>query len=751
MHRNEAEYPCPEAWIWPENDGIRWWTPSYTTLLRVNGPFASGEQASVRELRDRHDRLSLRHGLSPSFGHLLADALADRRRLRLHLSRKLDPVWHSCPYEWFTSDGESLFGSLLAERYAPERTVSVAPVDPTRPIAILNLLDVDEPVQPADAVPVGTARIYDGLAAVDHFLNQADVAGLGALVVVAHGTERGGDCPFRLPDGSVWGLPFSRGLPPLVILLACGNDEGNLVVNARRLLDAGAVTVLAPLGRPSPDGASRFLAEFLMQWRAGNRVDDALLAAQREPQAQRGACLLQLIGLGDLRMSTEVRREERADQPLAAIADGGDALALTTLINRLTLRCFQQGQGLDQAEDALRVLLNVRWYDEHAEKRLFSLFGRLCGDLWPMSQAWIRPLEALFAEAYDHRRLPEFEQARRELDRTDLVMPAPVYHYWSKIYYRQGRYALSLQDVSRGLVQIDPGAFCTQGAGLVGHLVGLLVDVDLPAPAEVLHQQMDDCLAQQADEKSAWERHKLKDRAARIALRLGQAERAMTIYRLKRRESLRFGGNGSRELAWLLYIGAWTDPQNATGLALGVSAILADEAAVRQGLGPGNVDPVYLLRAYAAWAWRAGSADACRQILAYRELLEERLLSGDAGPPGFVFAFLHLCRQKGMHMHEDIPSWDSIAAALENQRYFLELTALSALAGYTDRVEVLLRRLQSQRLPSSPPTFPAWLGDGILSDWVGLVAERTGHEQDLLVTGSTVTPERLVSSGLMPL
>ncbi|CRI67850.1 hypothetical protein THIOKS1860019 [Thiocapsa sp. KS1] len=67
----------------------------------------------------------------------------------------------------------------------------------------------------------------------------------------------------------------------------------------------------------------------------------------------------------------------------------------------------------------------------------------------------------------------------------------------------------------------DCREFCTRGAGLVGHPGGLLVDGDPQARDAVLHRQMEDCLAYQSDEKSDWECHKLKNRAARSALQMG--------------------------------------------------------------------------------------------------------------------------------------------------------------------------------------------------------------------------------------
>ena len=96
---------------------------------------------------------------------------------------------------------------------------------------------------------------------------------------------------------------------------------------------------------------------------------------------------MQLVGRGDLRMSAQARPVEFADEDLASAALAGDGAALGTLIDRLTLRCFQTGQELDQAEVALLDLLRVSWYDEPAEKRLFAQLQGLGDRLWLFSQA----------------------------------------------------------------------------------------------------------------------------------------------------------------------------------------------------------------------------------------------------------------------------------------------------------------------------------------------------------------------------
>jgi hypothetical protein len=191
-----------DAWIWPDGQGVRWWTPSSSVFLDLIAPAASIGPAALVQFRDHRQGLNLRRGLATPLGDLMASEMAQGGRLRLHLSESLGSDWHDYPYEWLRLNNAPLLGSLLVERHAPALFQPLAPIDPEREIVVLNLLGSDDPIQPVDEIPNGISRVIDGHAAADHFLRQADLEALGALVVVAHGTERVGETPFRLPDGS---------------------------------------------------------------------------------------------------------------------------------------------------------------------------------------------------------------------------------------------------------------------------------------------------------------------------------------------------------------------------------------------------------------------------------------------------------------------------------------------------------------------------------------------------------------------
>ena len=213
--------------------------------------------------------------------------------------------------------------------------------------------------------------------------------------------------------------------------------------------------------------------------------------AQRPASAVRGARLLHLLGRGDLRLDRVPEPAESGDAELVAAVRGGQDAALAVLIDRLTLCALQQGVELDQAEQRLRQSLDIARNDAPGERWLGERLEAVSERLWPLSRAWILPLEVLLAEAHDHRRLPSLEAAGGRLGRHALGWPPSFHHYGAKLYYRTGRYALALQEVALGLNRLGAEDPCERGRGLLGHLVSLLVDVDLPTPAAALHQRLD--------------------------------------------------------------------------------------------------------------------------------------------------------------------------------------------------------------------------------------------------------------------
>jgi hypothetical protein len=607
--------------LWPEGDAVRWWCAEETRLLGLAEPSPMPDQSTVQALCDGHARLALRAALAPELGDALAALLDRHARVRLHLHADLPAAWHMLAFEWLQERGETLHGRLSVVRCWAGDPDQLHPVPRRRPTVILNLIPGSDRIQPTRGVVGAAVQVIDGIEMTEHFLARSDLTALGALCVVAHGTRDRHGAAFLLPDGRPWSLPVERDLPPLVLLLACASHDGNLLKEAGRLRAAGAQTVIAPLGDPSAAGVGELLRGFLPRWQGGERVDDILhaLAAACVGEARR----LLVLGHGALRCDDTPYPEEQADEALAAMAKRGDGAALRVLVERLTRRCALAGQDIDAAEADLRRLYGMAAYNEADERLLLAQLNRVQAHLPPLARAWVLPLLAAFAAAYDHSLLPALEAERGGLERAGVPVTGPILQAWSKAHYRAGRYALALRDIARGFTLADRDDPSGREAELWGQLSALLIDLDLPHAAKAIAIDLDERLDRRGDDGANKDRFFLLDRLARIELRLGHPRAALSLYRRKHAEAPAFAQNGARELAWLLYVSAWLAPRTpeeaaewATWARQAIAMIAADDAG-EPAPGGGRYPVPYLLRAWrcghGAWATRTRRS-ACWRI-----------------------------------------------------------------------------------------------------------------------------------------
>jgi hypothetical protein len=112
---------------------------------------------------------------------------------------------------------------------------------------------------------------------------------------------------------------------------------------------------------------------------------------------------------------------------------------------------------------------------------------------------------------------------------------------------------------------------------------------------------------------------------------------------------------------------------------------------------------------------------------------------------------LRLAARGGLIADPPIPAWDEIRPQLELHNYFIELSALSYLLEQAADAAHYLRRFQVQRRLPAGVGFPAWLHDGLLVDWDGLVRSRVEHEHSALCGGGPPDVARLLAAGLLPL
>lgn len=745
-----------DCWLWPEGGSVRWWMPDGTGLIDAGEPTNTACCVRLAELRDHGTEIALTQGLHPRVAELLCRWLNGSAGVRLHLDEKLPASWHEVPWEWFHHEGATLHGRLLVIRHASRGDSLSVSVRHRYAGVVLDLWPCGEtvgmPRSFADLADPGSIQVYRGVGPVNAFLQSKALNSFPLACVVAHGSEQSATKPVRLDDGALWSLPEDEPLPSVVALLVCGSDQRNLTAYGRSLLCRGVTAVLAPVGRIDATAADAFLRRLLMGWRNHERLDEILLAAQAESKSAAAAHRIELLGRGDLRFGPAGGQVAALS---AANARAGDPAALIALADRLTLECMQDTGDLTDAVDRLFDAMDLRYGNPGDEERLLGWLDAVEAALQPLTRAWVLPLLAFLAENYDHSLLGKYEEIRR--DRDVPAIASPYTHYaWSKVYRRLGREDDAVRELVAGLKQLDPENRCEQGgAALLGHLVSMLIDLNLGAMGQIIYEQhLDRCLSAAGDELVDRYRPNRMDRVGRLAIRRGEFTSAFAYFRRKRIETQQAGRDDLRELSWLLYIAAWAGNEAARSLAQEAIERLQNVPATMAGLGRGNESEVFLMRAVALWAWRTGDAAGVWALTPYLAEMEQRLYTHDPVPYAGALLWLHLCGAMDTAVKSQLPEWETICDRLEDAHAWLELSGFSRIAGDIEKSRAYLGRFQAMRARLLPQLeqAPEWLVTEGGVGWERDVRHSTQAENSVF---SENLPDRfvvrLVECGLIPL
>lgn len=756
---NEREAVPPACTFWREAETVRWWTPQATGTLPLD-PLAPAANGRAPTLADPPERCLLATTLAPALAQVLAERLDERPGpWRLHLGADLPETWQKIPFESLWYRGQRLDACAQIIRHAAP--LATPPVPPrTAEVVLVDLWPEDERIG-ADGrklfaglgESVELPRILRGDPMICVQLPQLDLSDKALLGVIGHGSEGRDARPFRAETGEYWSLPLSQGLPPLVLLLACGDENGNLLDYGKTLLQAGAQAVLAPVGRLDAPAADRFLRAFLAGWEAGRTVGELLWDAQRETDSEYGARRLRLLGRGDLHRGPARAWREQPDVALSEAARD-DAAALWALLERITARCLRDYGALDTVVDELYDALGMQYDDRDAETALLPRLDRLREDLPPLTAGWVTPYIVYLAEPYDHGLLARYQSLGINLQPDSPSAPdAPfIYHAWGKRHYRNGHYVEAIETIARGFARLDEARLRQAGGvGLLGLLVNCLIDLDWPGPGLALYDRLDAGLARARDKLSQLQKINRLDRRARLALRQGCPEQALIHYRQKQAEDHR---DSDRERAGLLYAAAWADPRGeASPLAAAVGETLRAHAPVLSALGPGNATLAYLIRTYALWAWRAQDPAAFAWLAEQLTTVRDHWPGRDTGPLGCAIGYLHLYQQATGETSVVLPPWEIAEGALESWHYWFELAVFSALLGRRPQAERFLRRFQALRAEALPvlKRLPDWLPIEPPIVWREELDRRGAEERRLLLADSPPAVEDLVAAGVVPL
>lgn len=735
-----------KIWLWQENDQVRVFAPDATRLF-AGMPECEDPGRENQHLRDVKKNTALTQIRQPAgFADFLRDIVQSARTpVELRLTVDLPNEWRDFPFEWLDYQGKALQERLLVTRDVQKPGEGEIPGCKSQGV-ILNLWPGAEPVQPVSNIVPHYSGLQrkDRIGPVKAFMAGENLHNYGLLVVIAHGSEGAMDMPFRLEDGQGWALPTGRGLPDLVILLACGGEDGNLLAYGRSLLEAGARTVLAPRGQLDARQATKFLHDFLDGWlKQGLSVAEALHKTQRDDQSTRtGAARLYLLGEPDLHCQAASDRpewlslEQLQNQVVTELATEGPAPTLPVWCERLTLCHYRRYGNLDKLE-------LEREIKETPRPRLLQQLYPVRNALPHLTQLWVKPALAYLAEAHDHGLLESLEKERADLEKPGGAMTSPSYfRHWHKVYYRKGQYALAVRDLVKGLRPLQAEDYPLHGRGLLGSLLNILKDQTLIPPAIQVDRQLELCLGRGTDREEV-ERHKRNalDRKAGLALREGDVDQAIACYQQRWQENA--AKPDERALYWLLYITAW-------------HPVREDRRYLQKAmdlLNTGEKTDVYLLRALAAWAWCRSDATVAERLAAEIPACEARLRdnSQDAGPPGFVLAYLHLyARQHTPDWQDQLPTREFVLTALNQQRYYLEETAFCHLFGDCNKAERRLQTFQQQRR-EVVAELRDWQPDWFKNDWDLILQQQEEKENSVFLTVAPDPVRHLLESGLLPL
>lgn len=496
--------------------------------------------------------------------------------------------------------------------------------------------------------------------------------------------------------------------------------------------------------------------------RDGEPIGATLTAAQAATRWQ-GQGRFCLLGSGDLRMSDAPTPADRSVEQLVESARAGDDAIWRELLPRLTLQAFQTGGDSSPATQSLRDHLALPELGApDANLHLLHRLAPIVDTLPVLTRLWAAPLLTHLAEQHHHERL---DCCRRRLEDLAKAHPESVNLYadWAKAEYRRGHYARAVAATMEGLR-------CAAKADetvirLLGSLVNLLIDFNLPRPAQDLFDlrnlqldQLDgNCVAKDGGNFVAKECFKGLDFKGRLALREGDYPAALVLFRSKRIQAPEHDKDekGWRELAWLLYASALAGPIKddicAAGYAQECRAILAN----RPEPGTGNDDVLYLLRALAAWAWRQRDGAAWQALAPWLPELGNRLeRRQDTGPVGFTLCYLHLY-QREFGGTLALPDWGTICVALERDRYFFELAVFNRLLERPQKkIEGWLNRYHQQRRAVMDKLAlknrPDWLQSAIPGTGLEDLSNQESREHELLLGTGKSAWNVLVDAHLLP-
>ncbi len=615
--------------------------------------------------------------------------------LFLHIHKKLDGSWTDYPWEYLSIHGTYLFGRIVVERDSVLITKEFKStfVNPKASSIFLNMFPLaelkngkfpyeDYKKKKNSIHSMAFQRTYK---LSRNFCKIQDLSSLGFLTVFIHGSEQDdSSLPFLLPDKNktYWELP-STALPPLIVLLSCGSDSGNLSNYSRKLLKSGAICVLSAVGKINSTKILSFSSELWNQWQEGKCIGEILKQAQGKSNQEDGALRLRIFGQANICLEPENLSIEIKDSPNIANSLIRD-YTKTKKLDLIKTRILLERAVLTQE------LFGIPWdveFKRWVEIQLFKVnSSEFLQSICPLANKFslsikchLYPLLIFLAEKDTHFKMNELGD-KYSLDMQNCKNLAANLYRVSLFYYRNGEYKEVFRHYLSAMNQKDWPAYQSHFYRL---LLSISTDLLLPIFCEIYDDKLKNSLDDFSDsvpvEVVKNERWASMDVQSRYLLRIGDYYEAYELMLLKQDDADKYDSN--RENAWLLYISSLGCLESARNDADTILNEINDFDSIIEKWDSGNSDIAYQIRALSLWCCQNREEEIATKLLdslleTISKLLKQNKVR-DYAPIGFSLVFLNITATKTPDEFDCI--WARVSTRMKKLNYHAELMGLYAI------------------------------------------------------------------------
>ena len=684
---------------------VSWCSRDQYGRIATDSFFAENQLAThiSINLRDKKSSLSLNDLLGDTIFTTFStwlQALDQDEYLRLHLLNTLPYAWQQLPLEWAQWQGRPLHQKVQIVRYAalPKSTL---PIRNEEQALIINLWPqaTNQRQFFENMIVDASFQVVQGRFKSTLYIKNNDVSHLSLLCVIGHGNEAESEAPLLCEQNKAWALPH-RQLPPLVLLAACGGEQGNLLDYAQKLLKQGARTVLAARGKLDASQMTDFLGAFFQLWKKGMNPESILFQLQAQTQSEHAARRIHVIGQSGLCHYNNENHQDISEWNLLTKVALDDNDALLILLDQLTLHNLVSYSSLESSVNDLYEALGFNYNDPH-EKRslLYDRLEQLYPKCQPITQKWLSYFLMYLSTLHQHDAIDKYQREVNALQKIKTLGLESFFFYIASANYRSRQHEQAMNVLMDGLnMPLSVRYLDTRGETnykLTELALNISIVMGLPELGLFFHEQANATLSllNLDEEQRALETFTQLDRGARLYVRTGDPDNELEgdaglirgLYELQQKRTIAIKvreETGERELCLLLFFSAWLKHQipNPVYVQQALSLLEpVEEVCAELTSATGNLTKLYLLRALSAWAWRQNDSNAIALLEQYLPTiitLCNQTQRNNAAPLGFIIAQMALLGNP-----EAKQQWFFIANKMLSDQCYFELAIFHRLLG----------------------------------------------------------------------